>query len=850
MMMIETPPHSPLRTVPCPSSPVTPPPQLRSPVSPTRLSSLPNLRLPPDPENELLVPVTCKLVERNGNKHFRCAAVAMTGFRERMEDAHVMHCDNDWGFFGVFDGHAGAHCSAFCAKQFPEQIARVGTPLSTAKLEEITLLIDEHFCSQYQVGGSTAAMVTATRTQDPNKYHVQVANVGDSRVIVACANQTRFATTDHKPSLLRERARIEKYGGTVRADRVDGRLAMSRAMGDAEFKVGRPNPLERKVTAQPDVTNLYCDADDFLIVACDGIFENGFTDQSVVDFVYSQLKVTNDLGKITARLCDEALRGGSSDNMTAMLIQFKDGTDYRSEREFVPGPYCPQNHAKFRRAYNDMAQKAGLSWESALDLRYKHLCDELSAVLIGPKGQLKSGKLADISSDDLLAELKEVRAERGMALADVKSTLDKRIKDLLTPETYEQMCEQLSSAVTDLLHKLQESNTVQQQPWMQQPNELPFPFGGYPPMGLFDMYGQCHPQFCPPQHFQHPERQRGQSPQPQHQHQQQGMPQHALPEAVVPGQNLPPPPVRSATPQQATPAKAGTLPSAAAAAFPAMGTTPAGTPAVSRSTTPAPPERSGGAGFTIAPSESAQRAMAAARSQTPTAKVPPSSAGANFTPAPETVRYPSAPPPRSHSPYPNTPQHQRNPLADSGTYTHEMLNTANTRPMQDIYADAYAAYTQNDAPTYHTANQPPPTYTNPHFAGFAPTVSRGHYRTPYEMPRRHYNYDYNDYESTRYPSAPREQAPTRVQLVYPSSSKRSASAGTVQRSTSAPRSHPYDHMPPHQEYSYRNPVDAPMFMGGGVGPFGGNMGPFGPGMGGMGGGMGMPGMGMGFGPFF
>merc|ERR1711976_869238 len=56
---------------------------------------------------------------------------------------------------------------------------------------------------------------------------------------------------------------------------------------------------------------------------------------------------------------------------------------------------------------------------------------------------------------DIVAELKEVRAERALPLTDFQQNLTKRIRELLTPETYEQFCEQLTRAITALTLELQ-----------------------------------------------------------------------------------------------------------------------------------------------------------------------------------------------------------------------------------------------------------------------------------------------------------------------------------------------------------------------------------------------------------
>lgn len=54
--------------------------------------------------------------------------------------------------------------------------------------------------------------------------------------------------------------------------RVNGNLALSRAIGDFEFKKSADLPPEQQiVTAYPDVTiHEMSDDDEFLVIACDG----------------------------------------------------------------------------------------------------------------------------------------------------------------------------------------------------------------------------------------------------------------------------------------------------------------------------------------------------------------------------------------------------------------------------------------------------------------------------------------------------------------------------------------------------------------------------------------------------
>lgn len=70
-----------------------------------------------------------------------------------------------------------------------------------------------------------------------------------------------------------EKARITAAGGFVDFGRVNGNLALSRAIGDFEFKKSAElAPEQQIVTAYPDVVvHDLSDDDEFLVIACDGM---------------------------------------------------------------------------------------------------------------------------------------------------------------------------------------------------------------------------------------------------------------------------------------------------------------------------------------------------------------------------------------------------------------------------------------------------------------------------------------------------------------------------------------------------------------------------------------------------
>lgn len=87
----------------------------------------------------------------------------------------------------------------------------------------------EHM-SGHDQSGSTLTMVAVTPTD------IICANTGDSRSVLSRAGTAIDLSNDHKPFLEEEKTRIERAGGHVKFNRVNGDLAVSRALGDFAYK--------------------------------------------------------------------------------------------------------------------------------------------------------------------------------------------------------------------------------------------------------------------------------------------------------------------------------------------------------------------------------------------------------------------------------------------------------------------------------------------------------------------------------------------------------------------------------------------------------------------------------------
>eukprot|EP01062_Namystynia_karyoxenos_P058425 TRINITY_DN49977_c0_g1_i1.p1 TRINITY_DN49977_c0_g1~~TRINITY_DN49977_c0_g1_i1.p1 ORF type:complete len:301 (+),score=77.80 TRINITY_DN49977_c0_g1_i1:133-1035(+) len=287
--------------------------------------------------DSLAKPVTEKHSSLLENDHLRVGATGMQGWRKGMEDAHCVCLDisgsGGGSLFGVFDGHCGPETAQFCGRRLQHIVAHSEDYARgnwKRALEQSFLGLDEEVAQDGKVRRSNSGSTAVTCLLTPDLKLV-CGNAGDSRCVLSRGGQPHPLSFDHKPTQDGELQRIQAAGAFVASGRVNGNLALSRAIGDLEFKQNAKLPPEQQaITAFPDVTITDLQRDDeFLILACDGIWDV-LSNDSAVSFVRERLARAGgeDLALICEEMCDKCLAptatGVGGDNMTVMIVQFLD----------------------------------------------------------------------------------------------------------------------------------------------------------------------------------------------------------------------------------------------------------------------------------------------------------------------------------------------------------------------------------------------------------------------------------------------------------------------------------------------------------------------------------------------
>lgn len=261
-------------------------------------------------------------------------SVSLKGLRDQNEDKHliILNSDNrdpnlnNVNLFGVFDGHGGKEVSSFIHDNISMFLTdkRIQYPISKKYIYNVFDHIQKELKKKNYAYHCGTTCCTVVNFKYDNENYLNVINVGDSRCIICRDNFAMPLTKDHKPNWPEERHRIEQLGGLIRWDGYDWRikdLSVSRALGDLDA-----TPY---VTHRPDLYRYKIDKmDKFLVLACDGLWDV-MTNSEVVNFILlncydrtTKNRINKNLN-IAKKVAEYALKKGSTDNITVIVVFFK-----------------------------------------------------------------------------------------------------------------------------------------------------------------------------------------------------------------------------------------------------------------------------------------------------------------------------------------------------------------------------------------------------------------------------------------------------------------------------------------------------------------------------------------------
>jgi protein phosphatase 2C family protein 2/3 len=185
------------------------------------------------------------------NDQLICSFACAQGRRDSMEDNYVLgrfheNTESESQYLAVFDGHAGKECALLAADHSVQMLKQRQNQLPKDEKEWQTLMLqlDQYLRDKLppnDQSGTTFNGLLVTQG-NANEYFIQCINVGDSRSVMCTIDENNEIkkvedlSTDHKPNTPLENLRIVNAGGFVTGNRVNGNLALSRALGDFGFK--------------------------------------------------------------------------------------------------------------------------------------------------------------------------------------------------------------------------------------------------------------------------------------------------------------------------------------------------------------------------------------------------------------------------------------------------------------------------------------------------------------------------------------------------------------------------------------------------------------------------------------
>jgi len=269
---------------------------------------------------------------------------SVQGRRWNMEDAHIniddlstvwswLPKDIKYSLYAVFDGHGGKNAAIAAESYYVSNLGSNKDDFAKAPLPDVIknafVQTDKDILTKAADEKWSAGCTAVTALIVGQKLYV--ANIGDSEAVLARRKRLQpgketetdweaiLLTEKHVPANPTEAARLSDAGCMVAAGRVGGVLAVSRSFGDSEFKVDKSFVISVPHVSVTDMT----ENDEFLIVACDGLWDV-VSYKDAVDFVSNSRYYNRTPLQAAENLVREALDRKTMDNVTCVVVYFSE----------------------------------------------------------------------------------------------------------------------------------------------------------------------------------------------------------------------------------------------------------------------------------------------------------------------------------------------------------------------------------------------------------------------------------------------------------------------------------------------------------------------------------------------
>ncbi|KNC48922.1 alphabet [Thecamonas trahens ATCC 50062] len=232
-----------------------------------------------------------------------------------------------WGAFAVFDGHGGSEISELCAKRLLPNI------LTESFVDDVDQAMENGFLATDQEALEFSRNNSATSGAAVVVVFVLgsmlfVGHCGDALAVLSRDGSAVLLTEPHTLANDTEALRVKRDGNYPGGQRlvhpiVDTMsLGLTRAIGDVSWKdpeLTSAQPTGLIATPQTRQEVIYDSVDEFILVACDGLWDV-FSPQEAVTAVKDRLQQGLRPQEVVDDLVTEALRLGSTDNITLIMV--------------------------------------------------------------------------------------------------------------------------------------------------------------------------------------------------------------------------------------------------------------------------------------------------------------------------------------------------------------------------------------------------------------------------------------------------------------------------------------------------------------------------------------------------